>query len=79
MLKYQNIRMFLQKVPLWIGLKFLWLKTLFLGHMLMEKQFLERLMKTNCKKKIKKNLELSKQSRKKEINGKVMIICLIVE
>ena len=63
MLEYQNIRIFLQKVTLWIGLKkFLglkMLKTLFLGHKLMEKKLLECLMKTNRKKQIKKNLELS--------------------
>ena len=68
MLEYQNIKLFLQKVTLQISLKkFLWLKRLkilCLGHMLlmilMEKKLLEHFTKTNCKKQIKKNLELKK-------------------
>ena len=68
MLEYPNIRMFLQKLTLQIGLnKLLWLKelkTLFLGHMLLallkEKKWLNRFMKKNFKKQIKKNLELKK-------------------
>ena len=59
LLKYQNIRMFLQQITLQIGVKkFLWLKklkALFLGHIvfviLTEKKLLERFMKTIWKKK----------------------------
>ena len=68
LLEYQNIKIVLQKFTLQIGLKkFLWLKKLKIpccGHMLlmiiMEKKFLEHFMKTNCKKQIKKYLELTK-------------------
>ena len=68
MLEYENIKMILQKVTLQIDLeKFLRLKklkSLFLGHMLiiilMEKKNFERFMKNNCKRQIKKNLELKK-------------------
>ena len=45
------------------------------------KKSVERSMKNNCRKQIKQNLELKKQSREKVIgymsNGKAMIICLI--
>ena len=63
MLEYQNIKLFLQNVMK----KFLWLKKLKIlchGHMLlvilMVKKFLESFMKKNCKKQIKKSLELKK-------------------
>ena len=66
LLEYQNIKMFLQKVTLQIGLKtFLWLKTLkivchgyMLLMMLMVKKLFESVMKTNGKKQIKYDLEL---------------------
>ena len=66
LLEYQNIKTFLQKAMFQIDLKkFLWLKklkTLFHGHMLLvilkEKKLLERFSKKNCKKQIKKTLEL---------------------
>ena len=49
---------------------------------LMAKKLLERLMKKNCKKRIKKSSELKKQSRENAINymsnGKSMIILLTV-
>ena len=49
---------------------------------LMEKKLLERFMKTNRKKQIKKSLELKMSSRenvvKYMLNGKVMIILLTV-
>ena len=49
---------------------------------LMMKKLLEHFMKKNCKRLIKKNLELKKYLGKKVINymlnGKVMIIHLIV-
>ena len=84
LLEYQNIKIFLQKVTLQIGLnKFLSLKKLLFkivccGHMLLtilrEKKLFVRIMKTHCKKQIKKNLELKKQSKEKVIsymlNGK---------
>ena len=85
MLEDQNIRMFFQKVTLQIGMnKFLWLKKLkilccgyLLSVILMEKRLLEHFRKRNCKKQIKKNLELKKSSREKVINymlnGKVTI------
>ena len=68
MLEYQNVRMFLQKVTLLVGLKkLLWLKKLkilFLGYILlmilMKKKLFERFTKTNCKKQFKKSLELKK-------------------
>ena len=48
---------------------------------LMVKKSFEHLMKKNCKRLIKKNLELKKHLRKKVINymldGKVVIIHLI--
>ena len=84
MLEYQNLKMLFQKVTLQVGLKkFLWLKELKIlcvGHMLiltlMEKKLLKYFAKTNLK------LGLEKPWREKEINymlnGKVMIICLIV-
>ena len=47
----------------------------------MEKKLLERFMKINCKRQIKKSLELKKQSKEKAINymskKKIMIIRLI--
>ena len=88
LLEYQNIKTFLQKAMFQIGLKkFLLLKklkTLCRGDMLlgilMEK-LLEHFTKKNCKKQIKKSLELKKQQREKVINyilnGKATIICLI--
>ena len=68
LLKYQNIKIFLQKVTLQIGLKkFLWLKklkALYCGHMLfvivMETKLLERFTKKICEEQIKKSLELKK-------------------
>ena len=64
LLKYQNIRMFLQQITLQIGLKkFLWLKklkALFLGHIVLviltEKKSLERFMKTIWKKNKSKRI-----------------------
>ena len=45
-------------------------------------KLLGRFMKTNCKKHIKKNLELKNKSKEKAINyvlnGKVIIVHLIV-
>ena len=63
------------------------LRTLFRGHILLVvltgKMLLERFKKMNCKEQIKINLELKKQSNEEEINyilnGKVMIVPLIVE
>ena len=90
MLKYQNIKMFLQKVTFQIGPdKFLSLKMLRMlchGHMLlmilMEKKSLENFTKTNCKNQIKENLELKKKQREKVINymlnEKDIIIRLII-
>ena len=84
------IKMFLQKNSLQIGLKnFLLLKKLKIlhhGHVLFmilkEKKLLEHFGKTNCKKQIKKELRMEKVIKKKVINymlnGKVMIISLIV-
>ena len=74
--------MFLQKVTLQISeRKFLWLKNL-KAMILKEKKLLEDFTKTNCKKQIKKDLELKRQSGEKVLNymlnGKVMIIRLIV-
>ena len=68
LLEYQNIKTFLQKAIFQIGLKkFLLLqklKILFRGHMLLAilkaKKLLERFTKKNCKKQIKKTLELKK-------------------
>ena len=68
LLEYQNIKIFLQKVTLQIGLKkFLWLKKLKIlcrGHTLLvilkEKRLLERFMKKNYKRQIKKSLALKK-------------------
>ena len=64
LLDYQNIKTFLQKVALQIGMKmFLWLKKLKIlccGHMLLmiltEKKLLEQSTKKNYEKQIKKNL-----------------------
>ena len=66
MLKYKNIKMFLQKAMFQIGLKkFLWLKKLKIlccGHILLviltEKKLLELFLKNNYKIQIKNNLEL---------------------
>ena len=65
MLEYQNIIIFLKKFTLQIDLKkFLWwrkLKVLCCGHMLLiilKKKLLECFAKNNCKKQIKKSLEL---------------------
>ena len=72
MLEYQNIKIFFQNVTLHIGQKKLKNvkfvvkkgKILYHGHMLLvilkEKKLLEHFMKTNCKKQIKKTLELEK-------------------
>ena len=68
LLEYQNIKTFLQKVTLQICLqKFLLLKKLKIlrrGHMLlmilMKKKLLKPFTKNNCKKQIKKSLELKK-------------------
>ena len=68
MLEYQNIKIFLQKVKLQIGLKkFLWLEKLKIqcrGHMflmiLIEKKLLERFTKISSKTYIKNSLELKK-------------------
>ena len=68
LLDCQNIKIFLQKVTLQIGLKkFLWLKKLkilcpelMLLMISMEKKLLEHFTKNNCKKQIKKSLELKK-------------------
>ena len=81
-LEYQSIKMFLQKVTLQISeRKFLWLKNL-KAMILKEKKLLEDFTKTNCKKQIKKDLELKRQSGEKVLNymlnGKVTIIRLIV-
>ena len=61
MLEYQNIKIFLEKVTFQLGLKFFWLqkiKILCCGHMLLVilkmKKLVERFMKKNCKKQIKK-------------------------
>ena len=70
--KIKNIKLFLQKVTLQIGLnKFFSLKQLKIlchGHMLlmilMEKKLLERFTKTNCKKKIIVELDLSNYATK---------------
>ena len=67
-MEHQNIKIFLQKVTLEIDLKkFLLLKKLKIlcrGHMLLmiltEKKLLELFTKNNCKKQIKKILELKK-------------------
>ena len=66
MLEYQNTKTFLQKLTLQIGQKkFSWLKEfkiLCRGYILLViltiKKLLQRFMKKNCKKQIKKNLEL---------------------
>ena len=67
-LEYQNIKIFLHKVTLQIGLKkFLGLKKLkmlrraqMLLNMLIKKKLLKRFMKANCEKQTKKNSELKK-------------------
>ena len=69
LLEYQNIKTFLKKAVFQIGLKKFLLsqklkKILFRGHMLLvilkAKKLLERFTKKNCKKQIKKSLELKK-------------------
>ena len=73
LLEYQNIKTFLQKAMFQIGLKKILLlqklKVLFRGHMLLvilkAKKLLERFTKKNCKKQIKKNLELKKVIKRK--------------
>ena len=68
LLEYQNIKIFLQEVTLHIGLKKILLlkklKILYRGHMLLmiltRKKFLELFTRKNCKKQIKKSLELKK-------------------
>ena len=89
LLRYQNLKIFLRKITLQIGLKrFLWLKTLKILYpeqmfvkILMEKNLLELFTKKNWKKQIKKGLELKNQSREKMINyllnGKDTKICVI--
>ena len=72
MLEYQNIKTFLEKAMIQIGLKtFLLLKklkTLFRGHMLLvilkTKELLQRFTKKDCKKQIKKSLELKSNKEK---------------
>ena len=67
-LEYENIKTFLQNVIFGIGLKKLLrlkkLKTLCRRHMplviLTEKKLLERFLRNNCKKQIKKGLEFKK-------------------
>ena len=66
LLKYRNI-IFLQKAIFQIGLKRFFIKkvkTLCSGHMLLvilkAKKLLERFTKKNCKKQVKKSLELKK-------------------
>ena len=62
LLEYQNIKIFLQKVTLQIGLKkLLWLKKLKIlchGLMLLTILMERKFTKKNCKKQIKKSLEL---------------------
>ena len=74
MLEYQNIRIFLQKVTLQIGLKkFLLLQKLKImchGHVLltilMEKKLLEHFTKMNCqKKKSRKEFRIEKVIKRK--------------
>ena len=73
LLEYQNIKTFLQMVTFQLGLKkFSWLKNLKIlcrGHILLmiltEKKLLERFTKMNCKKQIKKNLELKNNQEKR--------------
>ena len=66
MLEYQNKKVFLQKAMFQIGLKkFLWLKKLKVlchGHMLLVILKAKKLLEcfTNCKKQIKKSLDLNK-------------------
>ena len=67
MQEYWNIKIFLQKVTFQISQNCFWLKslkTLSSGHMLLviltEKKLLERFKEKNCKKQIKKSLELKK-------------------
>ena len=72
MLEYQNIKTFSEKAIFQIGLKtFLLLKklkTLFRGHMLLvilkTKELLQRFTKKDCKKQIKKSLELKSNKEK---------------
>ena len=71
--KYQQIKIFLQKAVFQIDLKkFLRLKklrALCRGHLLLviltEKKLLAHFAKKNCKKRIKKSLELKKSNKKR--------------
>ena len=73
MLEHQNMKMFLQKVTLQIGLKkFLRLKklrTLFRVHMLLvilkEKKLLKRFTKKNCQKANQKEFRIEKIIKRK--------------
>ena len=73
LLEYQNIKIFLQKVTLQIGLKkFLWLKMskiLWRGHMLfmilMEKKLLQRFTKKKLQKANRKEFRIEKVLKRK--------------
>ena len=79
LLEYEDIKIFLPKVTLQVGLKkFLWLKKLKIlchGHMLLiiltEKKLLDLFMKKNCKRVIKR------KGDKLVLNGKNKVIHLI--
>ena len=55
-LEYQNVKTFLEKVTLQVGLIIKVKNTVSLLVILKVKKFLEYFMKTNCKKQIKKSL-----------------------
>ena len=88
LLDNQNIKTFLQKPMSHFGLKKFFLsknlKTLCHGHMLLvtmkAKKLLEIFTKRNCRKQVKKSLELKKSLKEKMINymlnGKTIIILL---
>ena len=66
-LEYQNMKIFLQMATFQIGLKKVLLlqkKILFRGYMLLvilkTRELVERFVKKNCKKQIKKSLQLQK-------------------
>ena len=71
--EYRNIKIFLQKDIFKIGLKKFFLlkklKTLCRGHMLLVilkvKKLFERFTKNNCKKQIRKRLELKSNKEKR--------------
>ena len=71
--EYRNIKIFLQKDIFQIGLKKFFLlkklKTLCRGHMLLVilkvKKLFERFTKNNCKKQIRKRLELKSNKEKR--------------